>query len=224
MKSVQASAALAAAILLSSTSVSLAQAQGQTGTTNTSRNLNTTGGAAAGAGGSLIDQNLFSTGGDVGTGIGQLGTGAGRFQGNQLATQPLAGQNTAANQSFNRLLQVQTLQQTNRLGSQFGGGTSSRLMMRPSLRLGFAITKRPSAEISSSISRRFDKLTSRFSRLADTRPAFSAVKIAVSDDGAIVLSGQVESDSAKRLAANMLRMEAGVRSVKNELVVVPPQP
>jgi osmotically-inducible protein OsmY len=45
------------------------------------------------------------------------------------------------------------------------------------------------------------------------------VKFAVGNNGTVVLSGQVESDSARRLATNLLRMEPGVRSVKNNLVV-----
>jgi|AP95_1055475.scaffolds.fasta_scaffold128102_1 hypothetical protein len=221
MKSIQRLAAAATALLFLATAAGTIQAQNTP--TDTSRSFTGSGdtaAAASGAGSSLTQQNLFSTGGETGTGVGQLGSGAGRFLGNQLANQPLAGQNNIANQSFNRLLQVQTLQQSNRLSSQFNGGRSSgSTMFRPSLRLGFAVRTRPTTEISSSINRRFAKLTSRFVRLAETRPAFSSVKFVVGNNGTVVLSGQVESDSARRLATNLLRMEPGVRSVTNELVV-----
>jgi hypothetical protein len=221
MKLIQRLATAATVLLFLGTAAETIQAQNAT--TESSRSFTGTGdtaAAASGAGSSLTQQNLFSAGGETGTGVGQLGSGSGRFLGNQLANQPLAGQNNVANQSFNRLLQVQTLQQSNRLSSQFNGGrTSSTTMFRPSLRLGFAVRTRPTTEIGSSINRRFEKLATRFSRLAETRPAFSSVKFAVGNNGTVVLSGQVESDSARRLATNLLRMEPGVRSVKNNLVV-----
>ena len=222
MTSIQRLTAAATAILFLGTAAA-GTIQAQNTATDSSSSFTGTGdtaAAASGAGSSLTQQNLFSAGGETGTGVGQLGSGSGRFVGSQLATQPLAGQNNVANQSFNRLLQVQTLQQSNRLSSQFNGGRSSgSTMFRPSLRLGFAIRTRPTTEISTSIHRLFEKLASRFSRLAETRPAFSSVKFAVGNNGTVVLSGQVESDSARRLAANLLRMEPGVRSVKNNLVV-----
>ncbi len=223
MKLIQQLTAAATAFLLLGTAAGTIQAQGTAA--NSTRSFTGTGtgdtaAAAQGAGSALIEQNLFSSGGDTGAGVGQLGSGAGRFLGNQLATQPLAGQNNIANQSFNRLLQVQTLQQSNRLSSQFNGGrVSGTTTIRPSLRLGFAVRARPTTEIGNSINRRFEKLASRFSRLAETRPAFSNVKFAVGGNGIVVLSGEVESDSAKRLATNLLRMEPGVRSVRNNLVV-----
>jgi len=231
MKALQVTTATAALLLCTAVGTAQAQttqtqtAQTQAGSATATPSVNATGnttgaGTAAPAGTSLVDQNLFSTSTDVGSSVGQLGSGAGRFQGNQLANQPLAGQNNAANQSFNRLLQVQTLQQSNRLSSQFNGGRAAgSTTIRPSLRLGFAVKTRSTTEIGKSIYRRFEKLASRFERLAETRPAFSNVKFAVGNNGTVVLSGQVESDSTKRLATNLLRMEPGVRSVKNNLVV-----
>ena len=221
MKLIQRLATAATVLLFLGTATDTIQAQGTAGAASGSpTGTGDTAAAAAGAGSSLTQQNLFSAGGETGTGVGQLGSGSGRFLGNQLANQPLAGQNNVANQSFNRLLQVQTLQQSNRLSSQFNGGRSSgSTMFRPSLRLGFAVRTRSTTDVGNSINRRFEKLASRFARLAETRPAFSSVKFAVGNNGTVVLSGQVESDSAKRLATNLLRMEPGVRSVKNNLVV-----
>lgn len=226
MKPLHSTLALAVAIVTMQAAVASAQT---TGTTNTStRNFSGTtdaGGAAANAGSTLTQQSdLFSSGGESGIGVGQLGTGAGRFATSQLGNAPVAGGgqaggNQAFNQSFNRLLQVQTLQQTNRLGRQFSGGTSSRAMIRPSLRLGFSAVTRPATAVNNSIGRRLQKLSGRLSQLTETRPAFAGVSVAVADGGTVVLTGSVDSASARRLAENLTRMEPGVRTVKNELQV-----
>lgn len=223
MKSIATIATLAGAFLTFNASLSHAQVGGPANQVPT-----TAGGgeslAGGGAGSMLTGQDLFSESTETGAGVGQLGLGGGRFVNNSLANAPTAGGTAGAgnqqfNQSFNRLLQVQTLQQTNRLGRQFGGGRSAASMIRPTLRVGFSITRRAPADLNNSLGKRFNKLTSRLRQLSETRPAFAGVKFDVGDNGAVVLKGQVSSASAKRLAANIVAMESGVRRVTNELTV-----
>lgn len=103
-------------------------------------------------------------------------------------------------------------------GTQRGGATSSR-SIRPSLRLGFTPIVRPSADVSRSVSRRFSRITSRRTQITETKPELRNVRILAGKEGLLTLTGSVPTAAAKRLAANMLRMEPGVRSVQNNLTV-----
>jgi hypothetical protein len=122
-------------------------------------------------------------------------------------------------------------------GSQFGGarnntnrsvqrGTarSSRTSIRPSLRLGFSPVIRPSADVSRSVSQSFSQIAGRVSRIGEVNPALRSVRIVPGKAGQLTLTGTVPTAAAKRLAANILRMEPGVRSVTNNLTVAQVQP
>lgn len=195
--------------------------QQQTGTGNAAGNAN--GGAnaaAADAGQRLTSQNLFSTAGDS---VGEIGSNQGRFAANQLQNAPVAsGNGQTTTPGVRTTSQFRTGRNTNRGGTQnrFGqGNTGSSRSIRPSLRLGFTPPQRPSADVRQSTQRRLQSLTQRVARLGDTIPAFQAVNIQVDETGGVTLTGTVPSDRAARLAANILRMEAGVRSVDSRLTV-----
>ncbi len=55
-----------------------------------------------------------------------------------------------------------------------------------------------------------------------TRVRLNGLKIQVDQNGVVVLRGQVESEHARRLAENLVRLEPGVREVRNELQVARP--
>ena len=231
-----------ALLLIGSLSVSSADAQTTTRTTGTS---GATGTAAAGTtgttgstgsltGGNAIDPaSLFSsTTGDSGTSFGQLGANDGRFATSALQNAPTAtsptgatgqttqgrttNRTTRSNQQFNRGGNNAFQQQFNR---QFGGRSTTTRTVRPSLRLGFVPPPRPQADLKTTAATRFTSVSNRAGRIADTNPAFQGVEVAVADNGVVTLTGSVPSEAAGRLAANMLRMEPGVRTVKNELTV-----
>ena len=122
-------------------------------------------------------------------------------------------------------------------GSQFGGGRnntnrstqrgtarSSRTSIRPSLRLGFSPVIRRSADVSRSVSRSFSQIAGRVSRIGEVNPALRSVRIVPGKAGQLTLTGTVPTAAAKRLAANILSMEPGVRSVTNNLTVAQVQP
>lgn len=123
-------------------------------------------------------------------------------------------------------------------GSQFGGqnrgntqnrntqrgGTNSSRSIRPSLRLGFTPIVRRSADVSRSVGRSFSQITSRRTQIAETKPELRNVRIEPGKAGLLTLTGSVPTAAAKRLAANMLRMEPGVRNVQNNLTVAAVQP
>lgn len=178
-------------------------------------------GAAADAGSRLTSQNVFS---ETGDGLGQIGANEGRFATSTLANQPTAGGNTsAANQARNAQNQFRNLQrlnqQFNRGNQQNRFGSSGTRLIRPSLRLGFTAQPRPAEEMKISVGRQFAALQTRLSRISDRGGDYSAVKFTVGDKGEVVLSGNVPSEAAGRVVASILRMEPGVRSVRNELKV-----
>ena len=118
-------------------------------------------------------------------------------------------------------------------GSQFGGqnrgntqnrntqrgGTSSSRSIRPSLRLGFTPIVRPSAYVSRSVGRSFSRIASRRTQITETKPELRNVRIEPGKAGLLTLTGSVPTAAARRLAANLLRMEPGVRKVQNNLTV-----
>lgn len=107
---------------------------------------------------------------------------------------------------------------TQNRGTQRGGTNSSR-SIRPSLRLGFAPIIRPAADVSRSVGRSFSQIASRSSQIAETKPELRDVRIEPGQAGLLTLTGSVPTAAARRLAANLLRMEPGVRQVQNNLTV-----
>jgi hypothetical protein len=99
----------------------------------------------------------------------------------------------------------------NRTGNRTGTGGTQRVI-RPRLRIAFAYMK-PSVSVAvTTLSTRFEKLSSR-------RPALSGVRIETGTEGEVTLQGTVKSAETRKLAEIMARMQPGVRKVRNELSV-----
>ena len=162
-----------------------------------------------------IDTDTASQGVNTNFGTGFVGRSdnSGRFVGNQTAGQQggSRGQQQFGNFGGSRANQFNSRNTRN----QFGG-SSSRRKIRARHVIGFSYKKRPKTMIQSSV-------TTRFSRLK-RYPAISGIAIAMNDSGVLTLRGDVESESARKLAANLARLEPGVRNIQNELTVtVPPK-
>ncbi len=153
----------------------------------------------------------FGAGGLVGRGDSQ-----GRFAGSQFAGQ-------GGNQSTQNRFNASQFGGNQGRGNQFGGGnqfgrgnqfgsTARTATFRPQQRVAFTYRKPATAKVDNSLKVRFQNLTLR-------RPQFQGVSLNLGENGAVSLSGRVESDSTKRLLALLVRMEPGVRSVSNELTV-----
>ena len=104
----------------------------------------------------------------------------------------------------------QNANQTNQTGA---AGANQQRTIRPQLVVAFNPPRATVDKATNTLSTRFDKLSSR--------TGLEGVTIA-SDEGRVVLRGEVDSASTSRLAAMLARMEPGVRSVKNELTVKGP--
>lgn len=95
-----------------------------------------------------------------------------------------------------------------------GGASSRTRQIRPQFRLGFVPSSFLSmVNVTARANQRFVKIAAQRSQLSGVSVASANVK------GSVTLKGTVKSQSAKRLAAALLRLEPGVRKVKNELQV-----
>ncbi len=95
----------------------------------------------------------------------------------------------------------------------FGFNSANLGTFRPQLRLGFTV-RRP-VEVTQTAA----VLRTRLKAMSAVGVQLKGIDIQVTPEGVVVLSGQVESESAKRLAENLVRLEPGVRHVENHLQV-----
>lgn len=224
--------AVALALAVGTSAMFALEAQAQTGNNstqgNTAQGTGTNAGAAE-AGSTLNSGTVFSSTSDT---VGNIGANDGRFTTSRLSTQPTAGGNTNATQQ-NAFDNARNLQ---RLNQQFGrsnqnrnaGNTQGTRTIRPSLRLGFTPKLRPAEDIRKSFGKQVKLLTDRLPQLTNGRSDYASVKFDLAKPGEVVLSGSVPNDDAGRLLTNILRMEPGVSSVRNNLkvssVAGPPAP
>ena len=105
-----------------------------------------------------------------------------------------------------------------RLGNARGGGNANnaapapKLTARPVQRIAFGYDA-PNPEATRIA------VTTRLAGLATRRPELANVAVAVDGAGRHVLTGVVSDESARGLAAALVRLEPGVREVVNDLTV-----
>ena len=196
------------------------------GTTNTAAaaagtsalgGANRTGGSAQG-----ISQNSRT----AGTGAADLGQSS-LNQGNQNAfiggRNPAQGQggfigaNQRTGQQQNNRLQQNNRQNNfgqndfNNANGQGQQNQDPKRAIRPQLKVAFEEVQRPTAEIRSTLQPRFDSLTQS--------PALRGVTYELDYEGVVILRGSVDTPSQKRLAENVVKLEPGVKKVRNELTL-----
>lgn len=191
---------VAVVVVLASTETAIAQ-QGST--------AGTSGAAASGIGrtpNTPIDRsnpgstNQASTTGFVG------GSSAETFVGGTRQATQTQGQNR----------QFQAFQPTQTTQSSQSQQTGTPRQVRTSLRLAFTFPAATGAQQSGSL----DSANSvSLSRFASNRPELSGINVNVTNTGEAVLTGTVASTEASRLAANLVRLQPGVRKVNNQLGV-----
>ncbi len=95
--------------------------------------------------------------------------------------------------------------------------TQNTRRIRPQLKLGFSIPPMATPAVSNTLA----------VRLTAAQPSLGSVEnvnLKLDDAGVVTLTGRVQSQEAKSLAAAILRLEPGVRKVVNELEVTPEPP
>lgn len=169
-------------------------AQGQSSVgTNTGQALGTTNLNAA-------DGSLSAT---VGQGGFVGGQNNGTFTGNRFAGQS-ASQGTQA--------QFGNLQNNNRTQNRNNQTQTDRKPVRPQFRIAFPTQTIPQSEIQSS-------LTLNAINLPPIVSNSKAIKIEVDAQGLVLLTGTVSTDRERKLLESYVRMEPGVRNVKNEVTL-----
>lgn len=192
---------------------SLFNRSGNSGTSN----------SALGSGGNNLQGNPLSSGGPGAAQLGQLSqsvgqngfigrnNNSGQFVGNRNAGQQNAGR-TATN--FQRSGQRTTNQNRN---NRNNSARQSQNSIRPVQRIAFSFRPRTAAVINSA-------LQSQLQRLSVRSPRFRGISFKLQEQGQVVLRGVAASESARKLATALVRLEPGVRSVKNEMTIRSPAP
>lgn len=95
--------------------------------------------------------------------------------------------------------------------NQQGQDQDSRRAIRPQQKVAFEIPERSNSDIKEILGSRFERVT--------RQPALRGVTVDLDADGIVVLRGEVATPSQKQLAVNMVRLEPGVRKIRNELTL-----
>jgi osmotically-inducible protein OsmY len=211
---------LAVVVVLASGDTALAQF-GSTGTGTT--------GTSSGSTSTRTSTSSGSTSGGTSSGIGlTTNTPINRSttaNSNQADTTGFVGGSSAetfvggsrqATQSQGQNRQFQAFQPTQTTQNSQSQQTGTPRQVRTSLRLAFTFPAATAAQQSGSL----DSANSvSLSRFAATRPELNGINVNMTNTGEAVLTGTVASTEASRLAANLVRLQPGVRKVNNQLGV-----
>ncbi len=160
----------------------------------------------AGNGQAALQQSLFTQGNNQNGFIGGRNQQQGFIGGNQRTGQQ---QNNRQQQQNNR--QGGFGQNDPNNMNQGQQNQDQRRAIRPSFKVAFDQPQKPTADIRSTLQPRFDSLSQT--------PSLHGVAYELDADGVVVLRGTVETPAQKRLAENVVKLEPGVKKVRNELTL-----
>lgn len=173
--------------------------------------------APPGAGGNAAQGGMAGAMGGMGAmggaNSGFIGRNSGAFAGNSRAGQVGAGAAGGAARNFRNSGNIGANDLRN---SDFANGGKARKtsQVRPRQKVAFEYNAKAAATVAATASVRLDRMTLK-------NPSLKGVDVAVQDNQ-IVLRGRVKTSEQARLAENIVRLEPGVRSVRNELEVEQP--
>ena len=216
-------------VLVSLASTAVAQTGGTMGTggiTGTGSTSNTTGTSSTGQ----TSTGSSSTGqtGVTGSGLSGNSSFAGTvpgestaasnaaesFIGSNATTDFIGGTSQAANQQrANR--QFQAIQ-NNQSQQSTGQQTGTVREIRTALRVGFAFPTASQAQMNGHLASANIASLGRFTL---NRPELAGIDVALNSNGIAVLTGSAPSTETSRLAANLMRLQPGIRKVDNQIVV-----
>ena len=134
------------------------------------------------------------------------------FLGRNQRTQTQNNQQNRQNNNNNRG-QGNFGQNDNNQNGQGQQNQDPKRAIRPQLRVAFVLKATPTTEIRT--------LPPRFDSLSQT-PALRGVAYELDTEGVVVLRGTVDTLSQRRLAENVVKLEPGVKKVRNELTLNEP--
>ncbi|MCA8982922.1 MAG: BON domain-containing protein [Planctomycetaceae bacterium] len=101
-----------------------------------------------------------------------------------------------------------------------GGQASKESQVRPTLRIAFD-TSVANSGFNARAPLPLRGIEARLSDRLATSSQFAGVQISTTDEGSLLLQGSVRSEQDRRLAEAFLRLEPGVKTVDNQLLVLP---
>ena len=161
----------------------------------------------AGTGQAALGQSLFTQGNNQNGFIGGRNQQQGFVGGNQRTGQQ---QNNRQQQQNNRQGGFGQ-NDPNNMNGQGQQNQDQRRAIRPSFKVAFDQPLKPAADIRSTLQPRFDSLSQT--------PSLRGVAYELDAEGVVVLRGTVETPAQKRLAENVVKLEPGVKKVRNELTL-----
>ena len=179
----------------------------------------TTGTGVAGNNSTATPSTSSSPGGTTNISTGPTstaGTAAETFIGAN-ATQAFVGgaREATGQQSTNRQFQAFQAAQTQANTQSQQSGTSREV--RTVLRIGFKFPTASAAQQTGSLASANSLSLSRFSQ---NRPELAGVNVSLNGDGTAVLTGSLPTIESSRLAANLMRIQPGVRKIDNQIAVI----
>lgn len=172
---------------------------------------------------SMFNNNSMSQSGQQSQ-FGQQNTMGNNTQGtmqNQLGGQGAGRNSLGGNNQFGNLFQQQFRAQTAFGANPLFGNQQQRTGSggQPALRLGFAVPMRPIENIEQGLESRLQAAATRAPAAMETKLDIEGVRINVGEAGVVRLTGEVANDAARRRAANVIRLEPGVKKIINEITV-----
>ena len=131
------------------------------------------------------------------------------------ATTGFVGGASQANtqQGTNRQFQAIQNNQSQQSTSQQSGTARE---VRTTLRVGFTFPTASQAQVSGRLANANIASLRRFSPI---RPELAGIEVALNSNGTAVLTGSALNVETRRLAANLMRLQPGIRKVDNQIVV-----
>lgn len=185
-----------------------------TGGTTSSFGGNSSSGSMSGTSNSSGQSGLSGSGTSGLNGGQSVNTQAQNFVGGSGAQSFVGGGMQGNANRSNR--QFQAFQQQQGMTNQGMGTTGSPRQIKTALRVNFS---GPAASDLQKSGRTAPANRASLDRFAAKNPQFAGLNVTLSPTGVAVLQGTVPSADAARLAANLLRLQPGVRSVDNQATI-----
>ena len=192
------------------------QGTGQNPTGGSSTGGSSTGGSSTGQGG-VTGSGLSGTSSFAGVVPGEstaASNATDTFIGSTATTGFIGGTSQAGNQqATNRQFQAIQNNQSQQSTTQQSGTARE---IRTTLRVGFTFLTASQAQVSGRLANANIASLSRFSPI---RPELAGIEVALNLNGTAVLTGSALNVETRRLAANLMRLQPGIRKVDNQIVV-----
>lgn len=132
------------------------------------------------------------------------------------SSQNFVGGTRQANQTQGQNRQFQAFQANQNNQSSQSQQSGTPRSVRTSLRMAFSFPAATAAQQTGSLAPANSLTLSRFEF---DRPELSGINVNMTNTGEVILTGNVATTEASRLAANLMRLQPGVRKVNNQLAV-----